>query len=122
MQIYGSDSERADKLRSGEGGRLKGNAEKGEDALMPFADVRRCPDAQVGADEETLRVSRIGQSRGFVACLLQAKGAGVIDGYSNFCWSNFEHPCTQQPDAAPHWTCVVFTCGSRSTSCIFFHL
>ena len=55
MQIYGSDAETAAKLRSWEGGRLKGNAEKEEDALMPFVDVRRCPDAQ--EDEETLRVS-----------------------------------------------------------------
>ena len=60
MQIYGSDAETAAKLRSGEGGKLKGNAEKGEDALMPFADVKRCPNAH--EDEETLRVSRIGQS------------------------------------------------------------
>lgn len=55
LQIYGSDAETSAKLRSGEGGRLKGNAEKGEEALMPFADVKRCPDAH--EDDEMLRVS-----------------------------------------------------------------
>ena len=42
-QIYGSDSDTAAKLRSGVGGRLKGNAAKGEGAaLMPFAEARQC--------------------------------------------------------------------------------
>ena len=57
MQIYGSDAETAAKLRSGEGGRLKGNAEKGEDALMPFDDVRQCPD-MTAEEEGALVVSR----------------------------------------------------------------
>ena len=56
MQIYGSDAETAAKLRSGEGGRLKGNAEKSEDALMPFDDVRQCPD--MTEDEGALVVSQ----------------------------------------------------------------
>ena len=70
MQIYGSDAETAAKLRSGEGGRLKGNAEKGEDALMPFDDARRCPDMTT-EDEGALEVS---QNRSIASqCRLQKR-------------------------------------------------
>ena len=50
-QIYGSDSDTAAKLRSGVGGRLKGNAAKGEDAaLMPFAEARECHGGPEGGE------------------------------------------------------------------------
>ena len=70
MQIYGSDAETVAKLRSGEGGRLKGNAEKSEDALMPFDDARQCPDMTT-EDEGALEVS---QNRSIASqCRLQKR-------------------------------------------------
>ena len=74
MQIYGSDAETAAKLRSGEGGRLKGNAEKGEDALMPFDDARQCPDMTT-EDEGALEVS---QNRSIASQMSITKEAGLM--------------------------------------------